>query len=203
MVAGPARRAADRGPEDQPVAAPLVRELRDPGRHRVRRRRLGLRGRPAARSLDHPADRRGLPPAARPRLGPLGGVLAGRAAGRRPLRRRGRGAVRRRIDVFSRETDASKVALVALVDMLRAAGGAGRLLDVQWATDHLTRWAPSRSRAPGVPRPARSGSRTAVSDLRPQRRREDLWVSADRYKDRRGASPARPSRKRQCAYVRH
>ncbi len=33
--------------------------------------------------------------------------------------------------------DASKVALVALVDRLRAAGPAGRVLDVQWRTDHL------------------------------------------------------------------
>ena len=33
--------------------------------------------------------------------------------------------------------DASKVALVALVRLLRAAGGADRLLDVQWQTPHL------------------------------------------------------------------
>jgi leucyl/phenylalanyl-tRNA---protein transferase len=33
--------------------------------------------------------------------------------------------------------DASKVALVGLVDRLRAAGGPGRLLDVQWVTPHL------------------------------------------------------------------
>jgi leucyl/phenylalanyl-tRNA--protein transferase len=39
--------------------------------------------------------------------------------------------------MFSRERDASKVALVALVDVLRAAPGPGRLLDVQWRTDHL------------------------------------------------------------------
>ncbi|WP_298324510.1 leucyl/phenylalanyl-tRNA--protein transferase [Haloactinopolyspora sp.] len=35
--------------------------------------------------------------------------------------------------------DASKVALVALVDFLKADGGVGRLLDVQWGTPHLTR----------------------------------------------------------------
>jgi leucyl/phenylalanyl-tRNA--protein transferase len=34
--------------------------------------------------------------------------------------------------------DASKVALVALVDLLRADGVSGRLLDVQWATPHLS-----------------------------------------------------------------
>jgi leucyl/phenylalanyl-tRNA---protein transferase len=37
--------------------------------------------------------------------------------------------------MFHRETDASKVALVALVSMLREGGAA--LLDVQWATPHL------------------------------------------------------------------
>jgi leucyl/phenylalanyl-tRNA--protein transferase len=36
---------------------------------------------------------------------------------------------------FHRVTDASKVALVALVDMLRTGGGT--LLDVQWTTPHL------------------------------------------------------------------
>jgi leucyl/phenylalanyl-tRNA--protein transferase len=37
--------------------------------------------------------------------------------------------------MFHRATDASKVALVALVEQLQAAGS--RLLDVQWATPHL------------------------------------------------------------------
>lgn len=39
--------------------------------------------------------------------------------------------------MFHRQTDASKVALVGLVEMLRSSGGSGRLLDVQWATPHL------------------------------------------------------------------
>lgn len=39
--------------------------------------------------------------------------------------------------MFHRESDASKVALVALVDLLRADGDPRRLLDVQWRTDHL------------------------------------------------------------------
>jgi leucyl/phenylalanyl-tRNA--protein transferase len=38
--------------------------------------------------------------------------------------------------MFHRRTDASKVALVGLVDLLRD-GVEGRLLDVQWQTDHL------------------------------------------------------------------
>lgn len=33
--------------------------------------------------------------------------------------------------------DASKVALIALVERLRAGGGSDRLLDVQWRTEHL------------------------------------------------------------------
>ena len=40
--------------------------------------------------------------------------------------------------MFSARTDASKVALVALVDLLRSGDGAGdAVLDVQWRTDHL------------------------------------------------------------------
>ena len=37
--------------------------------------------------------------------------------------------------IHHRRTDASKVALVGLVDLLRA--GDAKLLDVQWKTDHL------------------------------------------------------------------
>ena len=39
--------------------------------------------------------------------------------------------------MFHRETDASKAAVVGLVSLLRAAGPAGRVLDVQWWTPHL------------------------------------------------------------------
>jgi leucyl/phenylalanyl-tRNA--protein transferase len=39
--------------------------------------------------------------------------------------------------MFHRRTDASKVALLALVDLLNADGEPRRLLDVQWATEHL------------------------------------------------------------------
>lgn len=40
--------------------------------------------------------------------------------------------------MFHRARDASKVALVALVDLMREApGGGARLVDVQWATPHL------------------------------------------------------------------
>lgn len=37
----------------------------------------------------------------------------------------------------ARGRDASKAALIALVDLLTRDGAAGRLLDVQWRTDHL------------------------------------------------------------------
>lgn len=39
--------------------------------------------------------------------------------------------------MFHRERDASKAALVGLVQLLLREGGEGRLLDVQWATPHL------------------------------------------------------------------
>jgi len=39
--------------------------------------------------------------------------------------------------MFYRETDASKVALVGLVECLRGAESDGRVLDVQWLTPHL------------------------------------------------------------------
>ena len=39
--------------------------------------------------------------------------------------------------MFHRVTDASKVALVGLVDLLRDEHASGRLLDVQWRTPHL------------------------------------------------------------------
>ncbi len=48
--------------------------------------------------------------------------------------------------MFHRTTDASKVALVALVDRLRARGFA--LLDTQWATEHLEQFG-----ATEIPRP--------------------------------------------------
>jgi leucyl/phenylalanyl-tRNA--protein transferase len=63
--------------------------------------------------------------------------------------------------MFHLERDASKVALVALVRMLRAAGGA-RLLDVQWATEHLVSLG-----AVEVSRPSYLALLTAALDLPP------------------------------------
>ncbi len=39
--------------------------------------------------------------------------------------------------MFHRDRDASKVALVGLVELLQSAGASGRLVDVQWVTPHL------------------------------------------------------------------
>jgi leucyl/phenylalanyl-tRNA--protein transferase len=39
--------------------------------------------------------------------------------------------------MFHRRTDASKVALLGLVELLAEGGGLGRVLDVQWVTPHL------------------------------------------------------------------
>ena len=39
--------------------------------------------------------------------------------------------------MFHRRRDASKVALVGLVELLRDVHAGGRVLDVQWRTDHL------------------------------------------------------------------
>ena len=59
--------------------------------------------------------------------------------------------------MFHLKRDASKVALMALVEMMRAGGL--RLLDVQWCTEHLASLARTRSRARSTSR----GSRTPVN----------------------------------------
>ena len=63
--------------------------------------------------------------------------------------------------MFHRRTDASKAALVGLVELLRDDGVAGRLLDVQWQTPHLASLgavevARARLRRPGRRRGRRS-----------------------------------------------
>ena len=50
--------------------------------------------------------------------------------------------------MFHRDTDASKVALVALVDRLRRRNF--RLLDMQWVTPHLEQFGAHRNPAGGV-----------------------------------------------------
>lgn len=65
--------------------------------------------------------------------------------------------------MFHRSTDASKVALVALVQRLRAAGTPERrLLDVQWATPHLASLG-----AVEIPRPAYLGALVDALPLPP------------------------------------
>jgi leucyl/phenylalanyl-tRNA--protein transferase len=70
--------------------------------------------------------------------------------------------------MFHRATDASKVALVALVELLMDDGDPRRLLDVQWRTDHLAslgvievpreEYRQRLAVALAAPRPARLGS---------------------------------------------
>ena len=129
----PARRAPG-----QPVAAAQPAALRGPRRHGLRRGDRRLR-RPRA------APTAGSRPRSGPYLrlhdlgwahsveawstddGELAGGLYGVAIG----------GLFAGESMFHRRTDASKVALVGLVELLRDDGVADRLLDVQWLTPHL------------------------------------------------------------------
>ena len=62
--------------------------------------------------------------------------------------------------MFHRETDASKVALVALVDRMQRRGFA--LLDTQWVTPHLEQFGAIGDSAPPVPDPTQSRAAPAV-----------------------------------------
>jgi leucyl/phenylalanyl-tRNA--protein transferase len=134
VVAGPARRAADRRAEGQPVAAPVLptfeirvdtafddvvaacADSRRPGRWITPRIAEAYRGCTtwAGPTRWSAGGRAGWSVAC---TGGVGGLFAGES-------------------MFHRETDASKVALVALVGCWpRTATRAG--CDVQWRTDHL------------------------------------------------------------------
>ena len=111
----------------------------NPLRHRFRTGHRRLR-RPIARgSMDRPADEERLRAPARARLGTQrrglvnGRATAGQIAG--GLYGVAIGGLFAGESMFYRQRDASKVALVALVEALRAGGG--HLLDVQWLTPHL------------------------------------------------------------------
>jgi leucyl/phenylalanyl-tRNA--protein transferase len=98
---------------------------------------------------------------------------------------------------FHVRTDASKVALLALVERLRAAGGE-RLLDVQWTTPHLAGLVRRDARAgrrrrlvktAPVTRPPAEAERPACrSDRRPDDRRS---YTATGSSTRRGSSVSR------------
>ena len=154
----------------------------------------GCADRPSARRLDRPANPPGLPRAASSAgivhsveawtadgelagglYGvSLGGLFAGESMFHRP-------------DIGR---DASKVALVALVDLLRQAGPAGRLLDVQWVRRTWPRSGWSRCRgsatssqlADGAARgPRRTG--LLVTKLEP-------CLRCPRWSRSRGSSPS-------------
>ena len=97
----------------------------------------GVRRPDPRRRVDHAGHRRRLRAPPRARAGPTAsrsGTTTGWPAGSTawPI-----GGLFAGESMFHRRTDASKVALVGLVDLLRDDGDARRLLDVQWATDHL------------------------------------------------------------------
>ena len=137
VVAGGARGAAARRAARLPVAAAVRAPHGGAGRHRLRRGDPRPAPTPPRRRLDRRARCSRPTPgctswAGRTRWRPgsdgelvgglygvaVGGLFAGES-------------------MFHRVTDASKVALVGLVDLLRDEHADRRVLDVQWATDHL------------------------------------------------------------------
>ena len=114
-----------------------------------------------------PEFRHAYVPPAPPRLGPLRRGLARRPARGRALRR-GVGGLFAGESMFHRERDASKVALLALVDLLRRpATPTGRLLDVQWQTPHLESLGVVRRPRADVPRLAQAQPRRAAAGSLP------------------------------------
>ena len=148
---GPARDPAARRPAgDAGRCAPSMRALRGHGRPAFTDVMRGLRRRAARPRLDHRGVRGDLLRAAPPGLGALGrGVDAGRRRWPAGLYGIEIGGLFAGESMFHRARDASKVALVALVERLRACAG-DRLLDVQWRTDHLASLGASRSRGPST-----------------------------------------------------
>ena len=121
-------------------------------------------------------------------------TTAVRHAGRRPLRRGGGRAVRRGVDVPP-PPDASKAALVALVEHLVAAGAEGRLLDVQWQTPHLATLGVVEIPPAGVPAAPGGGPRTpATARVRIVTGPAGLRRSGGREGERRGGTGARATR---------
>ena len=168
---------AARRPAGQPVAAGVLPAVRDPGRHGVRRRGPRLRRPEAAGRLDPPGRRRGVPPAARARLGAQRRGLVGRR--RRRERLAGGlygvavGGLFAGESMFHRERDASKVALVgarraaaARATARRAATGCSTCSGppTTWR-----RWAPSRSAAADYLDAARRGAAAAAGVARTDR----------------------------------
>ncbi len=125
------------GPAGAPVAAQGPRPLRRAGRHRLRPRSCAAAPTPRARAAG--SRRRSPTPtvactswagrtASRP--GRTASWSAGSTASRSAACSRGSRC-------STRVRDASKVALVGLAERFHADGDPRRLVDVQWATDHL------------------------------------------------------------------
>ena len=106
--------------------------------------------------LDHPRDRRRLQPAARAGLGAQRRDLAGRRARRRALRRRDRRPVRGGVDVPRGTRRLQGRRWWPWPGCVFADGDPRRLIDVQWATDHLRTLGVVSSAARGLPPPPRA-----------------------------------------------
>ena len=162
VVARPARGAAARRAAGEPLDAPVGPPLRDPGRHRLRRGRRGLRRPDDARAAGSTTTivsaytelhRLGWAHSVEAwRDGELAGGLYGVAIG----------GLFAGESMFTRVRDASKVALMGLVDLLSDEYAGARLLDTQWQTPHLATLGVveiPRADVPGPPRARRSSSR--------------------------------------------
>ena len=126
MVAGPPRGDPARRAGGEPVVAPVLSSLRGAGGHRDPRRGHGWVDDEVVQAYTrlHELGRVHSAEAWTPE-GDLVGGLYGVAVG----------GLFAGESMFSHRTDASKVALVELVERLRTGGTT--LLDVQWTTDHL------------------------------------------------------------------
>ena len=137
VVARPAGRPPPRRPRGEPVAAPILRryEVRvDSAFDEVDRRLRATRDGPAAGSPTTSAPPTCACTSSAGRTASRRGTTTGLAGG---LYGVAIGGLFAGESMFHRRTDASKVALVGLVDLLRRDGDGRRLLDVQWTTAHL------------------------------------------------------------------
>ena len=143
------RGCSSRRPRREPVAAAVGAALRDHRRHRGgggprRLRGPAPRGEPGSptRSRRHTFGSSG-----------WGGCTPSRYGARGARRRALRGGDRRSLrgeSMFHTATDASKVALVALVEILAEDDDPRRLIDVQWSTSHLSTLGSRRCRVRGI-----------------------------------------------------
>ena len=198
VVAGPARRPAAGRAAGQPVAARSLPALRDPGRHGVRRGVAGLRRPARPRRLDHARSR------ARPTAGctSSAGRTASRPGGGTASWRAGCTASRsaacsRGSRCSTGDRDASKVALVGLVELLAPTAGRAAARRAV-GTEHLARWARVEVARPAYLTDARRGAAPHSADdgsgvgFCPRRRTPGIASGTTTSKGQRWVRPAPP-----------